>query len=318
MTEQLLPLRFFAYMAPLSSVEISQFREHTGHAALVYNEPMLCCTLLLITSRIFTLPGAGAISRCQNIHHRLWAYCELLLKRIVLGQEKHSTAKLRTIGTIESLLLLSDWHPRAIHLPPETEGWDVFLISPAYDPVNRRRHGDEAPVIRWREDVFEPVKRADRMSWMLLGLATTLGYEIGVLSGIAPVDDVQSSPVLQRRHRVRTTLVTYVTQTSVRLGYPTVLPEAVAKTEPNESSFAGSDPNSKSRKTHSTMCVELVQLAKTARAMFFQPTLEGKVKVLHSQYDILLDHVGKSLSRWHADFTLKSQCKIDIPLSCLG
>ncbi|GMG15345.1 unnamed protein product [Aspergillus oryzae] len=96
--------------------------------------------------------------------------------------EKYSTAKTRIVGSIESLILISDWNPRSVHFPPETEGWDGELISPAYDRRNRLQTGEDVPLIRWREDVFEPAKRSERMSWMLLGAAVTLGYELGVFS----------------------------------------------------------------------------------------------------------------------------------------
>lgn len=219
----------------------------------------------------------------------------------MLGQEKHSTAKLRTMGTIESLLLLSDWHPRAIHLPPETEGWDAFLVSPAYDRVGRRRHGDETPMIRWREDVFEPVTRADRMTWMLLGLVSNLGYELEIFS--AQEDQrMNPTPDQQRKHRLSITMVTCIVQTSVRLGYPNVLPESVAQLSSNGVKYGGTGLSGKAWSRHLSLWTDLIQLAKAARAMFFQPSSERKFKVLGSQYDTLLGHLSKSLAKWHEDF----------------
>lgn len=294
----------------MSAIDLSQFQKHSDHAALVYDEPMLCCALLAISSRVFILPGAGAITRSHNIHQRLWQYYELLLKRVVLGQEKHSSAKTRTVGTIESFLLLSDWHPRAIHLPPETEGWDAFLISPAYERVNRRRQGDEASVIRWREDVFEPVKRADRMSWMLLGLATNLGIELGVLGN--PTED-SSLPAAERHRRMRAgqLLTSYVTQTAVRLGYQTFLPSVT--TIPHTAGRLREESTSEHHgwQAYMNMWKELIQLAKAARATFFYPSTQSKTKVLDNQYMVLLEHFENSLTKWYADLVTQSERKSD-------
>jgi hypothetical protein len=92
------------------------YRDHANHVRLVTEEPMLCCTLLMIASRYFILPGAGGVSRSHFIHQRLWQYCELLIRHIMFGQEKHSTAKTRIVGSIESLILISDWHLRAPYI----------------------------------------------------------------------------------------------------------------------------------------------------------------------------------------------------------
>jgi hypothetical protein len=301
---------FFLYFAPLSAVDLSQFRAHSDHAALVCDEPLLCCALLVISSRVFVLPGAGAISRSHSIHHRLWQYFELLLKRVVLGQEKHSSARTRTIGTIESFLLLSDWHPRAIHLPPETEGWDAFLVSPAYERVHRRRQGDEASVIRWREDVFEPVRRADRMSWMLLGLATNLGCELGIL-GNHTEEPNQPAAYQQRKMRAGRLLTCYVTDTAVRLGYPTFLPNATTISQSTNDTRREFTPEREGWQIYMNMWKELIQLAKAARATFFYPSTQGKTRVLDNQYMVLLEHFENSLTKWHTDLVGQSERKLD-------
>ncbi|CAI0652753.1 unnamed protein product [Colletotrichum noveboracense] len=210
---------FYKYLSPWSPVVVDQYWNHEAHTALICEESMLCCTILMISSRFFMLPGAGGVSRSHLIHNRLWQYCESLIKRIILGQEKVSSAKMRIIGTIESLLLISDWHPRAVHFPPDTEGWDAVLVDTEYDRQNRKRTNNEEPLLRWRKDVFEPAKRASRMSWMLLGLATNLAYELGVLSSDHQGDASGLNIAERRKFRAQKLLYTYMTQTATRLGY---------------------------------------------------------------------------------------------------
>ncbi|KAK7224673.1 hypothetical protein V2G26_012676 [Clonostachys chloroleuca] len=290
---------FYKYLSPLSAVILDDFCSHSTHSRLVTEEAMLCCTILMISSRFFMLPGAGGLSRSHLIHHRLWNFCESLIKRIMLGQEKHSSWRMRVVGTIESLMLISDWHPRAIHFPPETEGWDVFLISPDYDRTNRIRNQGEEPLIRWREDVFEPAKRASRMSWMLLGMASSLAYEIGILSS----PDQQkvydpSDPNEQRHIRVQKLLYTYISQTAIKLNMPSPFPDNIIHTA-SRSTFDQSLPLSyQPWSAYMDLNSELIRLSRTASSMFFQTPAQLQAIVSGDHHLDLLEHFSGSLTRW--------------------
>ncbi|KAK1658121.1 hypothetical protein BDP55DRAFT_638112 [Colletotrichum godetiae] len=298
---------FFKYLSPLSPVTVDQFRNHDAHSSLVHEESMLCCTILMISSRFFLLPGAGGISRSHLIHNRLWQFCELMIKRIILGQEKISSAKMRIIGTIESLLLISDWHPRAIHFPPDTEGWDALLIDLNYDRENRKRTNDEEPLLRWRKDVFEPAKRASRMSWMLLGLATNLAYELGILSTDQRANYSASSVAVCRKFRAQRLLYAYMTQTATRLGYSSVFPETVSIASSRSSMQDMGDSSQASWTSYIEVYLEFIRLSKVASSMFFQSVdhLEGLLRI--DGYPDLLDHFLSSLFNWKA--SLDSKCK---------
>ncbi|OHF00040.1 hypothetical protein CORC01_04686 [Colletotrichum orchidophilum] len=298
---------FFKYLSPLSPINVDQFRNHEGHSRLVYEESMLCCTILMISSRFFLLPGAGGVSRSHLIHNRLWLYCETMIKRIILGQEKISTAKMRIIGTIESLLLISDWHPRAVHFPPDTEGWDALFIDVDYDRQNRKRTNNEEPLIRWRKDVFEPAKRASRMSWMLLGLATNLAYELGILSSDQRASFSASDIADCRKFRAQKLLYAYMTQTATRLGYNSVIPESVSIAATRSSMKDVDDASQVSWNSYIDVYFEFTRLSKVASSMFFQSAghLEGLLR--NDGYSDLLGHFLSSLSNWKT--TLDSDCR---------
>ena len=261
---------------------------------------MLCCTLLMISSRFFMLPGSGGTSRSHYVHQRLWNHCEVLIRRILLGQEKTSTSKTRSVGTVESLMLISDWHPRAIHLPPETDGWDGMLISPAYDPSHRKGTDTEEPLIRWREDVFNPAERANRMSWMLLGMATNLAYELGVFSAQKPQQSrpFDSSEASLRKSRAQKVLYTYVTQTATRLSYPPPFPESISLASSRVSSGGMGHIGHDEWVAYMSMSLELTQLSRTASSLFFQSSEHLQNQVLGDHYADLLDHFFLSLSNW--------------------
>ncbi|RSL60116.1 hypothetical protein CEP53_005558 [Fusarium sp. AF-6] len=288
--------------SPLSPVIVDQFRSHSAHTHLIHEKAMLCYTILTISSRFFMLPGAGGTSRSHYIHQRLWSHCEMLIKRILLGQEKTSTSKTRVIGTVESLMLISDWHPRALHFPPETDGWDALPISPGYDPMNRRRMNNEAPLIRWKEDVFEPAKRANRMSWMLLGMANNLAYELGVISSQRPEASKSAELQVMRSLRAQKLLYVYITQTATRLGYPSVFPESIAVTASRLPMQNSDEPAHRSWMAYMELSLELTQLSRTASSMFFQSAAHLQSQVLGDHYADLLEHFAASLSKWQQKY----------------
>ncbi|GAB1203039.1 hypothetical protein APSETT445_001665 [Aspergillus pseudonomiae] len=168
---------FFKNMSDLSPILTDFYADHKNHRWLVSHDPVLCCTILMISSRYHLLPGAGGGSRNFFIHHRLWQHCQQLVMRLMFGQEKSSQSKVRNIGTIEALMLMSEWHPRSLHFPPESDGWDFDLTSVPPDPQELE---DSSSTNRWLEDMIEPARRSDQMSWMLLGSALSLAHELGI------------------------------------------------------------------------------------------------------------------------------------------
>ncbi|RGP81385.1 hypothetical protein FLONG3_529 [Fusarium longipes] len=304
---------FFDRLAPLSPVILDQFRSHVSHQDLVYKEAMLCCTLLMISSRFFTLPGAGGASRGHYIHQRLWNHCEVLIRRILLGQEKVSTSQTRTVGTIESLILISDWHPRALHFPPETDGWDGLLVTPGYDRINRKHVNNEVPLIRWREDVFEPAKRANRMSWMLLGMANNLAHELGIFSSQYGDLNHPSNGEALRGLRAQKLLYKYLTETSVRLGYSSVLPEGISVTASRLNAHDFRESDCQYWLSYMDLSLELTQLSRTAYSMFFHSASHLQTQLLDDHYVDLLEHFFSSLSKWQERFETVRQ-EIALPL----
>ena len=235
--------RFFENMAPLSPVLTDFFASHKNQYYLVTQEPMLCYTILMISSRYHTLPGVGGYSRSFFIHHRLWQHCQHLLLRITLGQEKISKAKTRTIGSVEALLLMSEWHPRALQFPPETDGWDSDFLMTIPDVRDPPSLNEDIPVSsRWREDVVEPTKRFERMSWMVLNSALALAHELGVFDSTARLarqDDLvglDAERYLEylevRRQRLPSLLFTFINALSSRIGCTSPMPSDVGISMP--------------------------------------------------------------------------------------
>ena len=243
---------------------------------LLTEEPILTVTLLTITSRYRQLPGPGGHCRSHAIPEQLWTYLRGMIERCLWGQEAFgggfcgsggsaatamlseeantsSTApwrglrkgSLRTLGTIESLLILTEWHPRALHFPP-AEATDELVVpvsesSPLMateDEMNK--NVGTAVGGRRIESWLEPAWRSDRMCWMLLSTAMGLAYELGVFDDIDEMlkDDAITRPEYAdegyrlRANRIKRLLLIYTSQLAGRLGWTSMAPEHHRKADP--------------------------------------------------------------------------------------
>ncbi|MBE3110372.1 MAG: hypothetical protein IMZ46_07635, partial [Acidobacteria bacterium] len=231
--------------------------------------PILTVTLLTIASRFRKVSGTGGESRSNAIHEQLWTYLRGMIERCLWGQEAFgnrlfspttvvagesqtsSTApwrglrkgSLRTLGTIESLMILTEWHPRALHFPAP-EAIDE-LMTPAYDgnlmTEGESNHRMGAGVGGKRiESWLEPAWRSDRMCWMLLSTATGLAYELGVFDDIDELlqdgaitrPEYEEEAYRQRAYRIKRLLLIYVTQLAGRLGWTNMVSETLRRSDP--------------------------------------------------------------------------------------
>ena len=234
---------------------------------LLTEEPILTITLLTIASRYRKLPGTGAHCRAHAIHEQLWTYLRGMIERVFWGQEafgggfcgsgadeaqSSSTApwrglrrgSLRTFGTIESLMILTEWHPRALHFPP-SEAIDELLL-PSFESQNQDtdEEGNQrlsAGVGGRRIDSWlEPAWRSDRMCWMLLSTALGLAYELGVFDDIDELlaagaitrPEYEDESYRLRAYRIKRLLLIYLSQLAGRLGWTNMVPENLRKSDP--------------------------------------------------------------------------------------
>ncbi|KAL4761191.1 Zn(II)2Cys6 transcription factor domain-containing protein [Aspergillus foveolatus] len=169
----------------------------------------------------------------------LWQHCQHLILRIMLGQEKLSKAKTRHISTIEALLLLSEWYPLALHFPLEADGWDSDWMLTTFTLRDPPSTAQECPMQdRWKEDVVEPTRRSDRMSWMLVSSALALAHELGVFNprnhittskrqGAIAGPDVENylQDLELRRQRLPSLLFVTANLLASRIGCTSIMPD---------------------------------------------------------------------------------------------
>lgn len=290
-------------MSPLSPILTNYYASHNHHHELITHDPMLCCTILLISSRYHVLPGLASFSKGYFLHNRLWKHWQSLMMRVMFGQEKHSKASMRTVGTIESLLMMSEWHPRSIHFPPEGDGWDSDPTVSCSHAKNESREG--SPSNQWLEEVVEPVRRSDQLSWMLLGSALSLAQKLGIFDSPGrwnnhpPCNESLGTAnlLIQRGLRVQKLLHVYMDQLASRLGCTSLIPHSVifavvkhsetlsANAEDEWDSFIGA-------------WIGLTKLLKSMSDAFFPSAAPTKRHLLSGRYVELLNHFRPLLSRW--------------------
>ena len=240
---------FYEHMAPLSPVSPPDYSSLTSHAQLLNDEPMLTVTILTIASRYMVLTGAGGKTRSFWMHDKLWEYLQGMITRMFWGQEQfgggfcgagpmksveEAEARrrgLRSLGTVESLLLLSDWLPRSMHFPPGDDGDELMAPAPqATDPSDLANRNNTTGWI-------EPALRSDRMCWSLVGMAYTLAFELGVFDSLVELKKWTVGPQTktlydpERADRIGRMLFVYVSQTCGRLGFPNMMPHQGTETD---------------------------------------------------------------------------------------
>ncbi|KAH7308071.1 hypothetical protein B0I35DRAFT_103160 [Stachybotrys elegans] len=263
---------YYKYLSPLTPISPPTFSNPASHYTLLTEEPILTVTLLTISSRYCEIKATGGHCRSHAIHEQLWQYLQGMIERCLWGQEAFgggfcgssttmimdesqtsSTApwrglrkgSLRTLGTIESLMILTEWHPRALHFPPPNATDELML--PSYDqPPSAAEEDQNGRNVgagfggKRIESWLEPAWRSDRMCWMLLSTAMGLAYELGVFDDIDEMlkDDAITRPEYreesyrQRASRIRRLLLVYTTQLAGRLGWTSMAPEHLRKSDP--------------------------------------------------------------------------------------
>lgn len=238
---------FYRYLFPLTPIALPDFQEPAKHKELLFEEPMLAVTLLTIASRYMPLPGPGAISRAFVVHEKLWVYLQRMIDRMMWAQEQfgggfcgagvkptidsNSPKGLRNFGTIESLLLLTEWHTRSLHFPPGDDSDDLMTsIDHVPSPRTAKFMNDKSPGTAANEgrkidDWLEPIWRSDRMSWSLLANALALAHELGIMDKKQVKGGITEAlqPLSRRAINIQRMLYIYFTQTSGRLGLQTML-----------------------------------------------------------------------------------------------
>jgi len=230
---------FYKYLAPMTPVVIADYRHPSTHETLLIDEPVLAMTMLTIASRYMALKGHGSVSRSHAIHDRLWREITNILVTIlfkiprpkpcgmgksILDPRYVPRQGLHALGTIESLLLLMEWHPRALHFPAETDSGGTYCISGTTLDSSLSPSSDDSNNM---QDWMDIIQRSDNLSWTFATLAISLGTENQLFTWADPdmahylsLSREFQTENFRRAQCIRRLLYIFVTQLSARLNVP--------------------------------------------------------------------------------------------------
>ncbi|KAL2211288.1 hypothetical protein CC79DRAFT_1346479 [Sarocladium strictum] len=178
---------FFQNLWPLRPMIPSFYARRSSYILLVTEEPVLVTAILTISSRYHSLSGMHGEIRSERIHWHAWRVLQQNLQSSLWG-----ALHTRSLGTITAMLLLTEWHSKAINYSGSFAGTnedneDVYnepmpaQQSPGTTGVSvthltsKQRHGMMG--LLESLNIVTPAYRSNKMSWMLLSSATALAYE---------------------------------------------------------------------------------------------------------------------------------------------
>jgi hypothetical protein len=163
---------FFDRLWPLKPVVPSYYRDRSTYGQLVAEEPLLVVCLVTLSSRYFPLPGDHGEIRSERIHWQTWRILQRSLQSVMWG-----STTTRSLGAIAAMLLLIDWHVKAINNPTDfTEGDDEahdYADGHTYGSrvssnntdslIGQRRYGMVS--LMEKLNIVSPAYRSNKMSW---------------------------------------------------------------------------------------------------------------------------------------------------------
>lgn len=331
---------FYEHLLPLSPITVPDFKDPSTHHKLLREEPMLTVTLLTIASRHLASETHEDLVRNIMVHQRLWEFLKSMISRVAMGEECNQTEPihdrltsgkgkkkvgLRSLGAIESLLILTEWHPHAIHLPSCDYGDEILIEEPQTNDhqnspefCRMTTNIDEACAReaekRKTESWVYPLERGNRMAWSFIGMAVNIAYELGLMNG----GTMPPSTDPTRVENVRRLLYIFSVQTSGRLSLPSMIAQEhwndVFNNIKDESHFIHKPPppdevshNEVASKVHIQETVHhfwyrIAYMFADANKKLFPSVTHCKDVIASGTYRSLLDQLDQQHKDWRLDF----------------
>jgi len=220
---------------------------------------------------------------------------------------------LRTLGTIESLILLTEWHPRAMHFPPDEADEELMIPDePAVSSMDISPGASKGIGGQRMDTWLEPCWRSDRLCWMLLGLSMSLAFEIGVFdkgewqrharsADGQPLSDADMRNYDRRRGTLRNLLLVYVTQTSGRLGLTSMLPSNYSKPE-DSAQFQSETQQGCMQDRILHFWLRMAALMREGNQTIYRHKAFTRDMIKNGEYKTVLQNFQEPLRQWRDDF----------------
>ncbi|KAM5356456.1 hypothetical protein ACJ41O_003102 [Fusarium nematophilum] len=227
-------------MVDLTPILLPRLCSPEAHVALLSDEPVLAVTLLTIASRYRYPSDIDDLRQSRVIHDRLWLHLQGVIRSLVQSEKVAARlrGKLNTpcatpvdsttpedsdgnsrldydnligLGTIESLLLLTDWHPRGFD--SLLEEYDDLSVGGEQNQTPKSPSQNQPPS-GWTDQV----SRSDRTCSLVLSIATSVAHILGIFNDTLADDagNLRDERFRARASRLKALLHIYRTQLSTR------------------------------------------------------------------------------------------------------
>lgn len=170
---------FFEKLWPLKPIIPIYYKNSCHYHRLIQEEPLLSICLITIASRYAVFSAPHAQIRSERLHWQSWKILQRYLQSVMWG-----SPITRSMGAIASMLLLIDWHTKAINFPADfTDAEDElvdgdgdsderYVPSTDMEGANgRQRYGMTSALEKL--DILSPAYRSNNMSWLVTPLRYT-------------------------------------------------------------------------------------------------------------------------------------------------
>lgn len=170
---------YFSYLWHVFPVVPQWYSSPDRYGSLVAEEPVLAMGLIMTASRYHPLSGLNGHARSERIHWRTWPWFQRVLQSSMWG-----SPVMRKLGSVAALLLLIEWHPRAINSPEDLVGdcSEIELFDPQGQPyeadTRESTEHDQLPEsssIPERLNIIAPAYRSNKMSRLVFPGESTHG-----------------------------------------------------------------------------------------------------------------------------------------------
>ncbi|KAI5455884.1 hypothetical protein BGZ63DRAFT_397528, partial [Mariannaea sp. PMI_226] len=258
---------FFLNLAPLSPVLPASEADYDTHCGLALNKPLLCYTILMISTRYYDRDGIGGVSRGAVLHERLWDYYTVLIKDLIIGQE------------LVSINGDDDLHFLVLILTTTRRSGPLSNLGKHFSIVNKHSR-----------------RFIDDMSWILLSCALGLVHRCIRKSSFDPRQEEDTLGIKSEGLRLHKLLYIFIEQLSLRLGCEpitiTSLSNTITTSIQHSASLGGSHYKDKNA------WVELMHILRLVLDVLLSSKWDMQYITVDNYRSGISDYLKQQLTQW--------------------
>ncbi|KAJ5472370.1 hypothetical protein N7530_006371 [Penicillium desertorum] len=212
---------FYNFQSAFSPVVPECFRDHSQHATMIEEEPILTIAILMIGSRYRKWTGPAAVARSYIVHDRLWRYLQGMISRLFWSEDLFLVTRVPHVGNMRGVVAAARLASSGSPLPTPDEDTSSIVIQEPKRPRKSASTGYYGP-----GSGHDWLARSDRLCQSMLSTVLMLATEMGIFcddNSFWQGDEVRHDPSKvvrdqERFYRIRCLIWVYATQHPGRPG----------------------------------------------------------------------------------------------------